>query len=72
MAKNLPLLANAPSESPDLTKPDVKRLTDGFLSEIKEIRKRAEDENLKIEVQSWDALKEYQRIAKQLDELDKL
>jgi len=60
-------------ESPDLTKPDVKRLIDDFFNQMKEIRQSgAEEQTLEIEAQSVDTLQEYKRIAQQLDELDKL
>lgn len=61
------------NESFELTEPDVKRLTSDYLSKMTGIRQGgAEEQNLKIEAQSADTLLEYQRIAKQLDELDKL
>ena len=61
------------NESPELTKPDVKRLINEFLSEMKEIRQGgAEEQALKIGGQSAETLNEYQQIARQLDELDTL
>ena len=66
-------LTVAINESPDLTKPDVQRFTTSFLDEMKAIRQRGADEQtLKIEAQSIDTLREYQRIAKELNEFDKL
>jgi hypothetical protein len=60
-------------ESPDLTKPDISRLTKGYLSELKEIRTgAAEEQSLKVEGQSNEALVEFQAIAKELNELDEL
>jgi hypothetical protein len=61
------------TESPDLTDPDIKRLMDNYLNEMKQIRQAgADEESLTIEAHSAGTLQEYQRIAKQLDELDKL
>jgi hypothetical protein len=65
----------AVSESPDLTEPDVKRLLEDYLLEMKEIRQGgAEEQSLDIKLpgEGAGALQEYQRIAKQLDELDQL
>ncbi len=60
-------------ESPDLTVPDVKRLTADYLSEMKDIRLGgAQEQDLKIEEQDTEALQSYQAIAKQLDALDEL
>ncbi len=60
-------------ESPDLTEPDVDRLIQGFFDEMKKIREGgAREQDLKVAPQSADTLQEYQRIAKQLDELDEL
>lgn len=61
------------NESPDLTVPDVKRLTGTYLSEMKEIRQGgAEEQNLKIEPQNAETLHAYEEIARQLDDLDQL
>lgn len=60
-------------ESPDLTVPDVKRLTADYLGEMKEIRVGgAAEQDLTIGVQDTEALQSYQAIARQLDELDEL
>jgi hypothetical protein len=63
------------SESPDLTEPDASRLLEGYLSEMKKIRQGgAEEQSLGIKSpgEGKGVLQEYQRIAKQLDELDNL
>jgi hypothetical protein len=60
-------------ESPDLTQPDAKRLNDEYLNEMRSIRQGgAEEALLKSEEHSPDALKLYQEIAKELDQLDEL
>lgn len=61
------------NESSDLTEPDARRLTAAYLNELKEIRQSgAEEQELKIEERSADTLREYQQVARQLDELDEL
>lgn len=66
------------NESPDLTKPDIKRLINGYLAEMKEIRQgSAEEQSLHAEEldkskKTEDALQDYQRVAQELNELDKL
>jgi hypothetical protein len=61
------------NESPELTRPDIKRLTSEYFNDMKEIRLGgAEEQQLSVEPQSAETLKSYQEIARQLDELDEL
>jgi hypothetical protein len=61
------------NESPDLTTPDIKRLTGNYFDELVDIRQgRAGEQSLSPGNVEPSTIEQYQKIARQLDELDEL